>query len=88
MAWQSNGQDAFFDVYGQRYDSSGTPLGPEFRVNTYVTHFQRATSVAAGPSGDFVVVWQSYTQDGSLFGVFGQRYGRIFPVELLRFTVE
>ena len=26
------------------------------------------------PDGDFVVVWESYTQDGNHFGVFGQRF--------------
>ena len=44
--------------------------------------------MATDSSGNFVVVWHSYDQDGSGIGVFGQRYGRIVPVELLRFTVE
>src|SRR5262245_32674681 len=52
----------------------GAPLGPEFRVNTYTTGNQREESVAADASGNFVVVWRSEGQDGSLFGVFGQRY--------------
>ena len=26
------------------------------------------------PDGDFVVVWTSFTQDGSDYGVFGQRF--------------
>jgi hypothetical protein len=37
---------------------------------------------------DFVVVWQSNTQDGSSYGIFGQRYSQIVPVELMRFGVE
>ena len=35
-----------------------------------------------------VVVWDSYGQDGDITGVFGQRYGRILPVELMGFRVE
>ena len=54
--------------------AQGNPLGPEFRVNTYTTNTQGFPSVAADASGNFVVVWSSYTQDGSTDGVFGQRY--------------
>src|SRR5206468_5304115 len=63
-----------FGVFGQRYDTSGTPLGPEFRVNTYTTNFQGGSSIASDSVGNFVVVWVSEFQDGSSFGVFGQRY--------------
>ena len=66
----------------------GSPLGPEFRVNSYTTNTQNYPSVAAVPSGGFVVVWQSAYQDGSNYGVFGQRYGRIVPVELMHFPVQ
>jgi hypothetical protein len=76
------------DIFGQRFASAGTPLGPEFRVNTYTTSAQNHTAVAADPVGNFVVTWSSYDQDGSQAGVFGQRYGRIVPVELMRFSVE
>ena len=83
VVWQSN-QDApanfgifgqlSASIFGQRYASTGAPLGPEFRVNTYTTNDQFVPSVAADPSGNFVVVWSSYGQDGSNFGIFGQRF--------------
>jgi hypothetical protein len=44
--------------------------------------------VAADASGNFVIIWQRSVQDGSNYGVFGQRYGQIVPVELIRFGVE
>ena len=75
-------------IFGQRYGASGAPLGPEFRVNTYTTHAQYVPAVAGDSAGDFVVVWTSYLQDGSSAGSFGQRYGPIVPVELMRFVVE
>jgi hypothetical protein len=76
-------------VFGQRYASSGEPVGPQFRVNSYTTSFQRFASVTtAGSPGTFVVVWMSDAQDGSDDGVFGQRYTMIVPVELIRFGVE
>jgi len=75
VVWQSVLQDgSLTGVFGQRYASSGVPLGPEYRVNTFVTGYQRRAAVAADASGDFVVVWTSLTQDGSMEGVFGQRY--------------
>jgi large repetitive protein len=49
---------------------------------------QYNSSVAADPAGNFVVVWQSLGQDGSGFGIFGQRFGPILPVELMHFRVE
>jgi hypothetical protein len=75
-------------VFGQRYAASGTPLGGEFRVNTYTTSNQGLPSVGADPGGNFVVVWASADQDGSMFGVFGQRFAPIVPVELMDVRVE
>jgi hypothetical protein len=44
--------------------------------------------VASDPTGKFVVVWQSYKQDGMGFGIYGQRYSMIVPVELMHFGIE
>src|SRR5438034_1329904 len=75
VVWQSSNQDgSLTGVFGQRYASSGAPLGPEFRVNTYTTSNQFGPAVASDASGNFVVVWTSQYQDGSAFGIFGQRY--------------
>jgi hypothetical protein len=89
VVWMSATQDGSgYAVFGQRYASSGMPLGPEFRVNTYSTNNQFFPSVADGASGDFVVVWHSDLQDGSSGGVFGQRFNMIVPVELMDFRIE
>jgi hypothetical protein len=89
VVWQSFGQDGWFHaVIGQRFASSGLPLGPEFRVNTYTPYQQGIPSVAAGSAGDFVVTWTSAYQDGSSYGIFGQRYSQIVSVELMQFRVE
>jgi hypothetical protein len=60
-----------FDVFARRYDSSGVPQGPEFRVNAYTTFNQVGASVAADPAGNFVVVWTSQFQTGANYDVFG-----------------
>ena len=90
VAWASYLQDgSHYGIFGQRYDSTGTALGPEFRVNTYTTYGQTRPAVAADPTlGNFVVIWDSQLQDGLGVGVFGQRYGQILPVELMHYGVE
>lgn len=74
VVWWGQGVEETDGVFGQRYDSSGIPVGPEFHVNTFITSQQTKARVATDAAGNFVVVWQSFTQDGSDFGVFGQRY--------------
>ncbi|MFA6133899.1 MAG: CARDB domain-containing protein [Phycisphaerae bacterium] len=75
VAWQSDGQDgSSWGVYGQRFNAAGTALGGEFRVNTYTSDQQCNPVVVMDGDGDFVVVWQSLNQDGSSWGVYGQRY--------------
>ena len=64
-------------IFGQRYGSTGSPLGAEFRINSYTTHAQGMPSVSADAAGNFVVVWNSYKQDGSGWGIFAQRFNMI-----------
>lgn len=77
IVWVSQSQDSFSNngVYAQRYNSSGVIQGSEFRVNTYTTSHQQNPSIAVNrANGDFVVVWESQNQDGSGYGIYGQRY--------------
>src|SRR5262245_36970659 len=64
VVWRSLGSlgsDTDYDsIQGQRYDTTGAPVGIQFQVNTYTTSFQLEPAVAADPMGSFVVVWTSY----------------------------
>jgi hypothetical protein len=88
VVWTSQIQDGTNPaVFGQRHDASATRLGDEFQVNSYTPSQQYSASVATGSNGDFLAVWSSFAQDGSLGGLFGQRYnasgarlGGEFPV--------
>jgi hypothetical protein len=75
IVWQSKGQDEgdTFGVYGQWFSSAGAKLGGEFRVNSVTAGDQKAPAVAIDGSGDAVVAWQSYEQDGSDWGVYYTR---------------
>ncbi|MEM6698283.1 MAG: T9SS type A sorting domain-containing protein, partial [Bacteroidota bacterium] len=74
--------DGDFDVFIGKYDGNINYFknvlcneeGQEFQVNTYTTNRQNRPSVASNSEGDFVVVWESRGQDGSYYGIYGQRY--------------
>lgn len=61
--------------------------GAELIVNTTTTSDQGFPDVATNGAGTFVAAWESFGQDGDLFGIFGQRLdargepvGSEFPV--------
>jgi hypothetical protein len=73
--WGSNGQDGSSSaVIARRFDAAGVPLGPELQVNVTTQASQNAGRVSVAADGTFVVVWNSYGQDGSGLGVFGRRF--------------
>jgi len=75
VTWQSNLQDGnSYGIYAQRYSAAGAAQGSEFLVNSYTTNSQLAPAVAMDSAGDFVITWSSYTQDGSQYGVYAQRF--------------
>lgn len=75
VVWQSYAQDgAGWGIFGQRHDATGSATGPEFRMNTATASHQAYPRIASSPGGEFLVVWDSFGQDGSSFGVFGRRY--------------
>ncbi|HEX2973839.1 MAG TPA: SdrD B-like domain-containing protein [Tepidisphaeraceae bacterium] len=73
VAWEVDAQNQT-DVYARRFDAAGVPQGGEFRVNTYTDNGQTAPRVALSATGDFMITWQSYYQDGSESGIYAQCY--------------
>jgi len=59
VVWQGQGSPGS-QIQGQRFDSTGTPQGTQFAVNTYTTGNQFRPAVASDGSGNFVVVWTSF----------------------------
>ena len=78
VVWQSYQDGSSWGVFGQRYVSTGAPLGTEFRVNTYTTNGFHIPAVASDSSGNFVVVWQS-ADPVQIIDIFGQRFSQIVP---------
>jgi hypothetical protein len=74
VAWESWLQDGDgYGIFARSFDADGEASNVEFQVNSYTTEWQENPDIAVVDDG-FVIVWQSYDQDGDLWGVFGQRY--------------
>ena len=74
VAWGGSGTGDTTGVHARRFEATGAALGPEARVNTFTTGEQYYPSVAIRASGDHVITWDSKEQDGSGWGVYGQRF--------------
>ena len=77
IAWASRFQDGSnYGIYAQCYSAAGAPVGTEFRVNTFTTGTQFNAAIAFDSDADFIVTWQSDTQEPPTggVGVFAQRY--------------
>jgi hypothetical protein len=76
VCWQSGGQDGSgVGIFAQRYAADGMTIGLEIQVNSFWQAEQSSPSVAGLEDGGFIACWNSWEQDGSEWGVFGQRYG-------------
>jgi hypothetical protein len=75
IVWQSWEQNDDWDVFAQRYDIFGQSDGGEFQVNSYSQSWQDSPDVVLDSDGNFIVVWDSRGQDGSLDGVYSQHFG-------------
>jgi len=68
VVWMNHHNDGYHDqgIEGQLYDSTGSPVGGEFRVNLAgVAGYEFLPRVASDTAGNFVVVWESYGSVGS-----------------------
>ena len=61
------------NVVARRFDASGMPVGGEIDINQYDLGDQEDIDVAADASGNFVVVWESDSQDGDYETVVARR---------------
>ena len=75
IVWQSLLQDGSDDgVFARTFTKTGDPIGLEFQINSYTTGNQQHPDIAHDDDGRFLVVWDSFAQDGSGEGIFGRHY--------------
>jgi Ca2+-binding RTX toxin-like protein len=76
VTWEdTNG--ATYDIRARLVSAGGTPLGPEFRVNTTTAETQAQPVVAALTGGGFAIAWVDVSQSGgdtSLQAIRAQLY--------------
>ncbi len=77
ITWWSRYQDGSDDgIFAQRFNKRGKALGSEFQVNTYTDGIQCSPAIAMDKKGNFVIAWTSADQDGSMDGIFAQRFNK------------
>ncbi|MEM9850812.1 MAG: hypothetical protein AAF761_02315, partial [Pseudomonadota bacterium] len=75
VAWESTAPGSNdTDVHLQRLSADGAKIGAEVTVNSTTADRQRDPAIAALDTGGFVVVWESFDQDGDGIGIYAQRY--------------
>ncbi|MGE5609995.1 MAG: SdrD B-like domain-containing protein, partial [Bacillota bacterium] len=83
LAWESQSLDetgqSHLDIRARRYNASGAPQGPAFRVNATLAGEQRDPAVAMDAAGGFVIAWDSNAAsgvgaDGNGWGIYARRY--------------
>ncbi|MDX1380329.1 MAG: hypothetical protein R3233_04370 [Xanthomonadales bacterium] len=64
MVWRSGEPPDQENIRGRMYSSTLTALGPDFRINTFVTGAQSEPQVAGYGAAGFFVVWESPGSSG------------------------
>ena len=73
--WGGFGEDGDnWGAFAQMFNKNGGKSGDTIQLNTYTDSQQWAPDVEALPDGGFIATWQSFAQDGSGGGIFGQRF--------------
>jgi hypothetical protein len=72
VIWSGYGNSS--GIYARRYNSTGSPLGSEFKVSSEATGQKFVPFVAMDSDGDFIITWSSNGQDGDNDSVFARRY--------------
>ena len=80
ITWE-DGRNNLTDIYAQRYDNNGIPIGGNFRVSDDIGNIiQKRPTIAMNSGGDFVIAWvdsrtqmtdiyaQRFASDGSALG--------------------
>jgi len=74
----------YHEIYAREYDAAGNPVGGEEKVNSFngSSQTQLQPVVTDLGQGNYAVVWSSYEQDGSQYGIYQQIFGN--PAEFTR----
>ncbi|MFN7943155.1 MAG: hypothetical protein U0X73_16315 [Thermoanaerobaculia bacterium] len=74
VVWQAEEDGEQRNVYYRLYAADGDPITAGALATETVATDQKTPDVAMRPTGEFVIVWQSYQQDGDGWGVYARRF--------------
>lgn len=76
VLWEAdNDQDGEdYGVFLRKFNLAGTALSGEIQVNDYTSYDQDDARIAMDSDGNFIVVWESYDQDGDDNGVYYKQF--------------
>ncbi|MBK7954247.1 MAG: hypothetical protein IPK02_09950 [Candidatus Accumulibacter sp.] len=63
------------DVYAQQFGAADNKIDAPLRLNNYTSSTQYRPEIAALPGDRFVAAWQSYGQDGDVYGIYQGLFG-------------
>jgi hypothetical protein len=73
VIWVKDNRDASgSDINGQIISMTGERIGKQFRINSYTNNWQHNQMIMPVLNDGFWVCWDSYGQDGSGYGIYGQ----------------
>ncbi|MDJ0764743.1 MAG: hypothetical protein QNJ97_17315 [Myxococcota bacterium] len=86
VAWESFNvvSNKGYEVLAQRFNENASPIGSEFRVNSFNHLDQDHPSAAMAGNGLSIIVWQSIYRSS----VRGQRYDQVGSVNGYNFTIN
>ncbi len=76
ITWEDYRSDIYYDIYAQRYDASGSPVGGNFIVNDEAgscDHYQYGGGNVSANASGYVVTWYD-NRSGSGWEIYAQRY--------------
>jgi len=68
VAWEDQKGGGPTEIFGQRFDAAGTPVGGNFRINPFVEGSCWDPDVAIQDNGSFFVAWSSVVSNEQVFG--------------------
>lgn len=65
VVWRDDEDGPSEEIRGRMYDHNVSPLGADFRINTFTTDTQSIPQVAGYGRAGFFVIWQSFGSSGA-----------------------
>ncbi len=74
ITWQGQGPEDSMGIYAQRFNALKEPQGSNFLVNTYTSGDQLYPAIARDGQGNFIIVWQGGTGQGTGYEIIAKRF--------------